>query len=149
MRRNCARTGSHHLADTVTGAEVCGAVAIDVECDQAVESLAAFEGDEALLDAGGKAAPDVEDLGHRRSPGRAPRICAARRHGHGRSGGGAGIERAFSSPWTVFGLRRNSYQLFERCAWVLTTMSGVLACGRIADVREHRLSLIGADIAQR
>jgi hypothetical protein len=43
----------------------------------------------------------------------------------------------------------NSYQLFERCARVLTTISRVIARGRIADVREHRLFLIGADIAQR
>jgi hypothetical protein len=43
----------------------------------------------------------------------------------------------------------NSYQLFKRCAKGLGTMPSVFPCGRKADVLEHRLFLIGADIAQR
>jgi hypothetical protein len=48
--------------------------------------------------------------------------------------------------WTS---RPHSYQLFERCARCLNTQSKVIERGRIADVLEHRLLLIGADIAQR
>src|SRR5215204_5076517 len=46
-------------------------------------------------------------------------------------------------------LPAHTYQLFERCASILSTMSRVFPRARIADVSEHRLFLIGADIAQR
>jgi hypothetical protein len=46
-------------------------------------------------------------------------------------------------------LPSDSYRLFPRCAGVLSPMSSVFARGLIADVFEHRLFLIGADIAQR
>jgi hypothetical protein len=45
-------------------------------------------------------------------------------------------------------LGSNSYQLFKRWASRLCTMSRVIARGRIADVREHRLFLNGADTTQ-
>ena len=47
------------------------------------------------------------------------------------------------------GFTSNSYQLFKRWARSRSTMSSLFARGRIADVLEHRLFLIGADIAQR
>jgi len=37
----------------------------------------------------------------------------------------------------------------RRCARRLSTQSSVIARGRIGDVLEHRLFLVGADIAQR
>ena len=43
----------------------------------------------------------------------------------------------------------DSYQLFKRCARILSTGRRVLHEGRITDAVEHRLFLIGADIAQR
>ena len=46
-------------------------------------------------------------------------------------------------------LRLYSYQLFERCANFLSTIPRLRVRGRTSDVLEHRLFLIGADIAQR
>jgi len=46
-------------------------------------------------------------------------------------------------------LPSDSYQLFERCARVFGTILKSDNSSRMADALEHRLFLIGADIAQR
>jgi hypothetical protein len=70
----------------------------------------------------------------------------------GPSGGTDPLVLKLSAPTAVLVLERaflSSMRMPDsRCARVLSTISRVLASARMADVLEHRLFLIGADIAQ-
>ena len=63
--------------------------------------------------------------------------------------GGAGYRTTLLVSVGVSTSSPNSYQRFERSARGLSMISSVIARGRTADFIEHRLFLIGADIAQR